>query len=778
MADKRIQQYPLKALPSTNDYLLIADSQDVDVNGWLKYKKVLLSDFDNVISISENITYDDLLALKNSNNLVIGKSYNITDKSLLVIAVSSSILDEIAIQTTDGNNVAYDITTDTITPIQQTQINGTGFVKASGTTLSYDNNTYLTTIEGIAAGGELEGNYASPTLKNSSVVGKVLTGLSVTGSAVVSTDSVLAAIGKLQNQVNGLAGGVEYQGTWNASTNTPTLTSSVGTQGFYYVVSVAGSTNLNGITSWELGDWAIFNGSTWQKVDNTDAVVSVNGYTGIVTLSATDVSAVPTSAISGTSGTIPLFGASNTLGDSVIKQVSGDIITNNATDTGEHFIIGGSARVNGTQLVTGAATFSSTVTAADDIRVLSGNVFALNRPDNGASSEIYTNASNELILSTAIGGTMTLGSGATFSSSVTVNGSTIIGGTTSSGTNINLYASSYGSNGLFNSYGTDGNLKFQAGALGLNEAFIYTPTSAKISIFSGGVLALELASNQAATFSSSVTAGADATINGVTVGRGAGNIASNTAVGASALNANTTGAANVAVGSSTLTANTTGNGNASFGSGLASNTTGSENTAIGSGYSVGSPLQSNTTGSFNTALGSTSLKFNTTGSNNTGIGWGALLNNTASNNTAVGFEAGFTNTSGTGVTALGYQTLKNSTGSNNTAIGLSSGASIISGGNNVLIGNNTDISYLSNSDSVVLGASARGASSSTVIGRSAVDGNDASIVIGRGATSTASNQFVVGSAAYPAGAVATEVNASTKVWNVVINGVAQKILLA
>lgn len=89
-------------------------------------------------------------------------------------------------------------------------------------------------------------------------------------------------------------GAVSYKGTWDASTNTPTLTSSVGTQGDYYVVSVAGTTNLNGITDWQQGDWAIFNGSIWQKVDNTDAVVSVNGQTGAVVLTVSDISgAVP-----------------------------------------------------------------------------------------------------------------------------------------------------------------------------------------------------------------------------------------------------------------------------------------------------------------------------------------------------------------------------------------------------------------------------------------------------------------------------------------------------
>lgn len=86
-------------------------------------------------------------------------------------------------------------------------------------------------------------------------------------------------------------GAVVYIGTWDASTNTPTLTSSVGTKGNYYVVSVAGNTNLNGITDWVAGDWAIFNGSVWEKVDNTEAVISVNGQTGIVVLDAANVGA-------------------------------------------------------------------------------------------------------------------------------------------------------------------------------------------------------------------------------------------------------------------------------------------------------------------------------------------------------------------------------------------------------------------------------------------------------------------------------------------------------
>jgi hypothetical protein len=84
-------------------------------------------------------------------------------------------------------------------------------------------------------------------------------------------------------------GALSYQGTWNASTNTPTLASGVGTKGYYYVVDTAGSTNLDGITDWKIGDWAVYNGTAWQKIDNTDSVTSVNGQTGAVVLTTTNV---------------------------------------------------------------------------------------------------------------------------------------------------------------------------------------------------------------------------------------------------------------------------------------------------------------------------------------------------------------------------------------------------------------------------------------------------------------------------------------------------------
>jgi hypothetical protein len=131
-----------------------------------------------------------------------------------------------------------------------------------------------------------------------------ITNTQVSGLGTASTKDAGAALGVATLDASGkvpvselpaaVLGALSYQGTWDASTNTPTLTSSVGTKGYYYVVSVAGSTNLNGITDWLVGDWAVYNGTAWQKVDNTDAVTSVNGLTGAVVLTASSVGAVPT----------------------------------------------------------------------------------------------------------------------------------------------------------------------------------------------------------------------------------------------------------------------------------------------------------------------------------------------------------------------------------------------------------------------------------------------------------------------------------------------------
>lgn len=87
-----------------------------------------------------------------------------------------------------------------------------------------------------------------------------------------------------------ILGALNYQGTWNASTNTPALASGAGSKGFYYKVSVAGSTAIDGNSQWNVGDLIAFNGTTWDKFDGISSeVVSVFGRTGSVTLLLADV---------------------------------------------------------------------------------------------------------------------------------------------------------------------------------------------------------------------------------------------------------------------------------------------------------------------------------------------------------------------------------------------------------------------------------------------------------------------------------------------------------
>jgi len=87
-------------------------------------------------------------------------------------------------------------------------------------------------------------------------------------------------------------GASQYKGTWNASTNTPSITtgSATGKTGWYYAVSVAGTTTVDGINSWAVGDQIISNGTVWQKIVNVSAVSSVNSKTGVVVLVPADIS--------------------------------------------------------------------------------------------------------------------------------------------------------------------------------------------------------------------------------------------------------------------------------------------------------------------------------------------------------------------------------------------------------------------------------------------------------------------------------------------------------
>ena len=151
--------------------------------------------------------------------------------------------------------------------------------------------------------------------------------------------------------------------------------------------------------------------------------------------------------------------------------------------------------------------------------------------------------------------------------------------------------------------------------------------------FNGTTLALNslsISTTLGVTGVSTLTGGA--VIQGLTVGVGAGAVATNTAVGVSVLQANTTGSGNTAIGYQALYSNTGGIGN------------------IASGRQA---LYSTTTGNNNTASGYQTLYSNLTGSNNIAIGASALYSNTAWNNIAIGTGAGTNLTTGANNVIIG-----------------------------------------------------------------------------------------------------------------------------
>ena len=169
-----------------------------------------------------------------------------------------------------------------------------------------------------------------------------------------TSQSVLDSLASLQTQITALQnlGAVNYVGTWNASTNSPTITSGSGDKGDYYVVSVAGSTNIDGQTLWGVGDWIIFNGAVWQKVDG--------GSTG----DFTNLSA---------SGTVTFTGLNAS--QAVFTNGSDQLVSNAVTGTG-NVVMSASPTLTGTASLA-ALTTSSTVThnggTANGVAYLNGS---------------------------------------------------------------------------------------------------------------------------------------------------------------------------------------------------------------------------------------------------------------------------------------------------------------------------------------------------------------------------------------------------------------------
>ena len=90
---------------------------------------------------------------------------------------------------------------------------------------------------------------------------------------------------------------VSYQGTWAASTNTPTLVDGTGDEGDFYKVSAAGTRNLgSGSIAFAVGDFVVYDGGIWARV--AAASISSRQVSGAINTSDSGsiVSSTPSSA--------------------------------------------------------------------------------------------------------------------------------------------------------------------------------------------------------------------------------------------------------------------------------------------------------------------------------------------------------------------------------------------------------------------------------------------------------------------------------------------------
>ena len=202
----------------------------------------------------------------------------------------------------------------------------------------------------------------------------------------------------VNNAVEAIPSGLTFQGNWDAATNTPNIGASTPNNGDFYIVSVAGTTNLGGITDWEVGDWAIAVVSggvtTWQKIDNSSVLTGTGTGTKIAKWDGTGTSVTLTdSAIE------ELTGATNSnIGINTVPDPEASIYNGYSTgNVSETIGIKNKAANSNTDAaintnvfgITSDATSSQTVGSVSDVQAI-----RLNARHEGASSVAFVVGSN------------------------------------------------------------------------------------------------------------------------------------------------------------------------------------------------------------------------------------------------------------------------------------------------------------------------------------------------------------------------------------------------
>ena len=205
-----------------------------------------------------------------------------------------------------------------------------------------------------ASSATVTGTVAATTLTGN-LVGTVDT--TTTGITQPSTtdNNLLATTAFVQDLLGDIVTGLQFQELWNATTDVPDLSTATPSNGDFWIVEVAGNTNLSGITSWAVGDWAIYivpeggGAAFWQKVDNTTSIAG-NG-TGNQVAKWSGVGASTTLTNSIITSTATAVGI-NVLTPVSALEVNGEIV-GTSLDIGTSALVQGSLQVDNNAIVDG-----------------------------------------------------------------------------------------------------------------------------------------------------------------------------------------------------------------------------------------------------------------------------------------------------------------------------------------------------------------------------------------------------------------------------------------
>ena len=363
-----------------------------------------------------NLSTDDL-ELNGDSNITVTAAAVAANKGIITIDLNNNV--DISGTMTAGTFTDGTFTGSSGTYTGYTSITSTAFVgaltgNASTATALQTSGAIALTGDTVSTGGPY--TYTSggalsiaTTIADTTVTGKVLTNLPTpTSSAIAASDTILAAMAKLQGQITSTTG-LAYEGTWDASGTgggNPDLTqASRKVNGHFYIVSVAGNAEPNGgsgtqLSPWAVGDWCIYvaNGSAtdeWQKLDQSNEVLG-----------------------SGTANKLAKWTATNTLGTGLIEDNGTTVTVGNS----------GNLVVQGNTTLGDADTDTTTVKGpAEFEETLRANVgISLGNNNYGNAGQVLTSGGGAASVNTWTTPTVGTVTGVTGLYGITVGGTSAV----------------------------------------------------------------------------------------------------------------------------------------------------------------------------------------------------------------------------------------------------------------------------------------------------------------------------------------------------------------